>query len=426
MSRETLTALGIAAVAIGLAERLAFFTWVGFALVVGGFLLIFLAARVVGLARGSPRIYVLLFFLLAVIAALAPFRPGPRDIPLLLLGLCSPVLFLICTEIPKVRQLRVYATAAPLIAAHAYFIKLVPSPEHQDVFKFLNLGVDALAQGHNPYAQQAYKFTYPPGVLGLVAPFRLVLGDIRWSYIAAEIVVTLLLVYLVRRQSRVSGLAGWQVALIALPLALPRVGEAFYVYSNHEWLLLALALIALLLAVDGHWVWAGLVLGLGIASKQYFIAFPALFLLPVVRWRSLALALVSAVVVLAPFLVWDAHALLVSLAGDLGATADPTRITVWAALKNVGLATGRAGAELLALAGIVVAVGLFVSARRRLSESVFACGLALAAISLGAPFAAYNYYAYALTFCIWGLLLQGGTTGAAVAPALEASEPKAA
>jgi len=407
-SRHGLFAIGLAAVAIGLAQRLAFFTWLGFALVAGGFLLIFLAWQKGRRgAEHTPRVYLLLFLTLALTAALAPFKPGPRDLPLLVIVLCSPLLFLLSVQVPALRRWRLYATAAPLIAAHAFFIKLVPLPEHQDVFTFLNLGVDALVRGQNPYTQVAYRFTYPPGVLALVAPFRLLLGDIRWSYVAAEIVATLLLAHLVARRSRIGVLADWQVALVALPLALPRVSEAFYVYSNHEWLLLALALIGLLLAGEGHWGWAGVVLGIGIASKQYFLAFPVLFLLPPLRWRSLALALAIAILTVLPFLVWDPHALLGSLQGQLTAPPAAERLTVWAALAHLGVFSQRLGAGLLGLAGIILAALLLLAGRRRgLGGAFLACGLGLALVSLGAPYAAYNYYAYALTFCIWGLLLE--------------------
>jgi hypothetical protein len=427
LSRHQLGAVGVALVGLALAARLAFFSWSGLALLLTGFALVGWATLRPGTSvddRASA--YIVLFGSVAVVAALAPFYPGRLDPGVAALTLAAPVAFFLFSASPRLAPYRLYATAALLIAAHGVFIAAVRAPEHQDVFKFLNLGVDVLLKGHDPYGPISvadggpFRYTYPPGALLVLAPFRILLGDVRWGYLLAEGVVVLGLARLLQRHSpppvRMDGshgrphvrhpvLSPWQDALILTPLALPRTSQAFFVFSNHEWVLLALAVIALGLALRPNWVLAGVVLGLGIAAKQYFIVFPALFLLPAVRRRSMLLGIAIAGALALPFLVWDAGGFVDNVFGNLGAPPDPDRLTLWAALHDLGFGAGRSGAALLAALGAAIAVGLLWVSRRNLPDALLACGLALAAFALCASFAAYNYYAYALAFCTWGLLI---------------------
>ena len=248
-------------------------------------------------------------------------------------------------------------------------------------------------------------------------------GDIRWAYVAAEGLVVAFVSALVLQRSnrprllrtpggaqapvrphaRRSGLSRGEVALLLVPLALPRVGQAFFVFSNPEWVLLALAAAAL--AWRSSWLGAGLVLGLGIASKQYFIVFPAIFLWRAIPVRAYAFGLAVALGLCLPFFIWDPSAFLGNVFGNLGAP-DPDRLTIWAALAHLGVAPGRSLAvALFRLGGLAVAVAWWLTRTKPLSVALTACGVALAAFSLCASFAAYNYYAYALVFCTWALLL---------------------
>ena len=412
LTRHRLAPIAIALVAIGLAQDMAFFSWLGGTLLVAGFALLGLA-----LLRGGPRpgaedpVYPMLLVALIVIAAFAQFRVGPPDPVIAGLTLAAGVAFYGLSLSPRLQRYRLYVAAGLLILAHAAFIAQVPDPPHQDVFKFLNRGVDVLLLGHNPYGPIAtneggpFVFTYPPGVFVVPTPFRVVLGDVRWGYIASEALVVFILGWLLRVRL---GAQRWQDALILVPLALPRVSQAFYVYSNHEWVLLALSAGALAMAFRSRWIAAGILLGVGLASKQYFLAFPALFMLPALRRRSLGLGLLLALAICLPFLVWDSASFMRDIFGNLGQAPDPERLTIWAALYHAGVNTGRAGTMVLAVAGGVVTLALLFLSRRELGHSLLACGLALATVALCSPFAAYNYYAYALVFCTWGLLIPEG------------------
>jgi hypothetical protein len=411
LGNDRIACAGIFFVAVGLADKMAFLAATGAAmLLLGLLLLVFAAVRPPGPGRDGAA-YAVLFTMLGVIAAIAQFLPGPPNPFVAGLVLAAVAALWLAPRIPALARHRLWPAAALLIASHAVFILIVPSPEHQDVYRFLNLGVDALARGQDPYSfvtrtgPEVFKLTYPPAILLLVAPFRLLLGDIRWAYVAAEAAtVALLALWLRRRQG--GRLWGWQDALILTPLVLPRASQGFYVFSNHEWVLLALAAAAILAASAGRWVVAGVALGLGICSKQYFVVFPALFLLPLVRRRSLLVGGGVAILIALPFLIWDPGNFLFDLRGALTDVPDPDRLTVWAMAKAAGLNLGETGARLLLAAGLGLTAGLAWWSRRRLDRSLMACGLALMLFSLCSPFAAYNYYVYAVVFLTWGLLVR--------------------
>ena len=415
--RHTLTPLGIGLVAVALADRIAFFS-------VTGAILVLVATAVLALAatapdpRGDDHIaYPVLLVGLAAMTALTAQLPKPGDPVVVLLTISGAIAFYVCTIVPGLRRYRLYLAGALLIAAHAVIVLRIPVPPHQDVWRFLNFGVDALFKGQNPYTDylgpdgQAIRLTYPPAVILLLAPFRVLLGDIRWGYIACEAILVVLLPRLVRRAG--GSLARWQEALILIPLVLPRSAQAFFVFSNQDWVLLTLAAGALVLAFDSRSFWSGLLVGLGIASKQYFVVFPVLYLLPTLRRRAVVIAVVVALAIILPFVAWGPGAFVDHVFGNLAGAPDPDRLTIWAMIAHAGLHPGRAVSVVLALAGGLVALMLAWAGRYSLSNSLMSCGLGLFALTLGASFAGYNYYVYGLVFITWGVLLPSPTEDAA-------------
>jgi hypothetical protein len=346
---------------------------------------------------------------LSVFSALLPLVPGGPDPATTGLTLAGGLVFYLAGAVPRLRPLRLWLCAVLLIGAHAVVILRVPVPPHQDVWRFLNYGIDVLVRGQNPFSNiigpdgLVIRLTYPPAVVLLLAPFRVVLGDIRWAYILCEALVVGLLPRLLRRTG--GGVARWQEALILIPLVLPRASQAFYVFSNHEWLLLALALGGLLLALDRRWLLAALLLGLGIASKQYFIIFPVLFLLPTLRPRVVIAAVAVALLVTAPFVAWGPAAFWDHVLGNVNNAPDPDRVTAWAMLVRAGVPASRMLTLELALWGAAATLALAWLGRQHLQSQLLACGLALFAFTLGATFAGYNYYVYGLAFFTWGLML---------------------
>jgi hypothetical protein len=407
--RHTLAPLGIALMAVALADQLAFFSVTGATLILAGVTVLALAAIAPDPPGGNHIIYPVLLVGLAVMTALTAEVPAPRDLTVAGLTVGGAVAFYLCTTIAPLRRYRLYLAGGLLIAAHAVIILKIPVPQHQDVWRFLNFGVDALLKGQNPYSNyvgpdgQVIRLTYPPAAILLLAPFRVLLTDIRWGYIACEAIVALLLPRLVRRAG--GSVARWQEALILIPLVLPRAAQAFFVFSNQEWLLLALAVGALVLALDSRSLLSGLLVGLGIASKQYFVVFPVLYLLPPLRRRAVLTGVVVALAVTLPFVAWGPSAFVDHVFGNLASAPDPDRLTIWAMLAHAGMPSGRAVSVALAVAGGVVALLLAWAGRHSLSTSLMACGLGLLAFTLGATFAGYNYYVYGLVFFTWGLLI---------------------
>jgi len=162
-------------------------------------------------------------------------------------------------------------------------------------------------------------------------------------------------------------------------------------------------------ALDSWSLLSGLLVGLGIASKQYFAVFPVLYLLPALRRRAVLTGVVVAAAVTLPFVLWGPSAFVDHVLGNLANTPDPDRLTIWAMLVHAGLPSGHAVSVGLAIAGASVALLLAWVGRRNLSTSLMACGLGLFAFTLGATFAGYNYYVYGLVFFTWGLLIPAGS-----------------
>ena len=180
------------------------------------------------------------------------------------------------------------AAAAVGIGSYAVLtalaIRLDPAPRI-DVWVILQQAVDLLAHGENMYAATWQgspgvkdAFPYLPWSAVLLAPGRLLLGDVRWS-LGLWMVLALGAVWALGR-SLPEGrrwLAAFAVlALAAAPGTLTQVDQAWT-----EPLLFAGLALWLLLVVRGHAWWAVVPLALACASKQHL----ALLLPILLVWR---------------------------------------------------------------------------------------------------------------------------------------------
>jgi len=412
-SRERAAVLGLILAVLGLSHRIAFVvTRSGAAALIAGVVILAAVALVrnwPGPRSSTEELNLLLTATLMLFAVVGALRPYKYDLIASALTLLAALAFILLEPLKPLKQYRLWVVTPLLLAAHVALLLHFNLPK-QDVYRFLTFGVDGLFHhGINPYLPihdpvssdvLPYTFTYPPGALLLVAPFRLLLGDVRWAYIVAEGVFVAAVALMARRDRE---LQPWQQAVILLPLVFPRTNQAFYDYGNHEWLLLALAASALLLR--RHWLWCGLLLGVGLATKQYFILFPLLFLVPWVERRALVAAAATAAIIVLPFVVWDAGRLFHDTTNQLGAPPDAERLTLYAMMRGAGFDIGRGGATLLALVGLLLTGACAWLGRLRLDRALVACGVALAVFTLCADFAAYNYYGYALAFVAWGMAL---------------------
>lgn len=410
---DVLRAVGVGVAAVGLAHREAFFSVAGAILLTGGALLIALTLGMRQAADPAPAsgVFGVLFLLLSLVAALAPYDPSGINGVELVLTISAPLVFFSLGAVPGATRYRLYAVAAALIAAHAHYLLRFPHPLHQDVWTFLNGGADLLAHGANPYGGVHFledgvgkivPFTYPPGALVILAPFRFLTGDIRWAYVVSEAVVVALWGWWLSSRGE---LTRAREALILVPLVLPRTSQAFFIFSNHEWVLLALALTALVLADRGHDLAAGVALGVGVVSKQYFIVFPLLFLLPLFSRRALVAAGVAAAVIVLPFVAWGPADFAHDVFGNLAQAPAPDRLTIWALMASMGIQLPRAVLLILSALALGTTAWAAHAMRHEPARALVACGLCLGLFALCSSFAAYNYYAYGLVFVTWGLLL---------------------
>ena len=178
------------------------------------------------------------------------------------------------------------AVAVTLVAlTHAAIasaaIRRSPAPRI-DVWVILQQAVDALAQGENIYGRDwvgspgvSDSFTYLPWTAVLLAPGRLLGGDVRWAMLAWSLLG-------IAGIWRLAGPARWVAAAVAMMVYL---APGVLTQADQGWtepLLLTLLIWWAVLVRRGHPWWAVLPLALACASKQHLV-----LVLPILlAWRG--------------------------------------------------------------------------------------------------------------------------------------------
>ncbi|MFN2465860.1 MAG: glycosyltransferase 87 family protein [Candidatus Dormibacteria bacterium] len=331
---------------------------------------------------------------------------GPQRLVLLI-----PVILIVAAAVPAVRPFWFWAALAVLLVSHVGHI-LETAGLRSDVNILFVTAVHSLVHGHTVYSPTAVTdgppipFTYPPGALVLLAPSVLLAGDARWALVGGELVACVTMwVLLPRREGRVDV---WRQALLLIPLALPRVGEYFFEAANHEWVVLAVTALLLLAIARRREVAAGLLLALALSTKQTALLYPGAFIVRFVKPRMAVLAAGLAVASVAPFLVQDFHGTITGVLdpGLHGSGDYPNRLHVYAALVALGLHPGRAVQLALQAVGLAAGFLLWRRASQSPARALTAAGAAWIVLVILSPFAGYNYYAYGIALCAWGLALQ--------------------
>jgi hypothetical protein len=274
-------------------------------------------------------------------------------------------------------------------AAGAAMVRAAPDP-HIDVFYLLQGSAKGLVQGKDMYQQkwaaspQVYHshglfavYPYLPWTSVLLAPFRLVLGDVRYGEIAALAVAAITLRSIAGEQVRRSAVLGLLPLLVALH---PKVTYADQQAWTEPLLVALLALMVWAVLRGRSWL-AVACLALALASKQHIVlllpiaaVWPAFGLRRTLTSAGLALLAVSPWIIAGPRDFWH-DAVDVNLgykvlpyALDLPALADRHGHKVGFALTALGL-----------LVGFVLALRLV---RRQRSAASFAAGCALIVLAL--------------------------------------------
>lgn len=286
-----------------------------------------------------------------------------------------------------------------------------------DVWHFQQQGVAHLLRGENPYAAEypnvygerhdqfygpgivkdgkVQSCPYPPLSLLLAIPGYLV-GDIRWSLLAAVTGTAVLAVVLARRLGCPPG-APAELAVIAFLYA-----PAGFLLIELGWTepYMALAMAATLAAPGA----LGLAAVVGV--KQYgFLFLPALR--GHLEWRSVALGCVLAGLIALPFWLWGPGAFWFGLVefqflqpfrdDALSVPAAIAARTGWRAPGALGLLT----------AGLVAALVLWRGPRQR-SDVPLAAAAILLALVLFTKQAFLNYYWLVLAFLMLSAVLASG------------------
>ncbi|GAC1345357.1 MAG: hypothetical protein NVSMB23_21390 [Myxococcales bacterium] len=215
------------------------------------------------------------------------------------------------------------AAAALLVFGQVLTLFASPRPTI-DVFTITTAALDHLAAGRNPYPQTYFDIyggrygyaaspNYWPGLFYALLPFRVLIGDFRFGFVAANALCAWLLARLARPSTVPDG-AGARDALLWLSFPV-----SFFVLEQ-AWidslLILALAGIAHCL-VRRRWVAAGICAGLLLGTKQYGLI--AVWITLWYAWRAdgpraalrfgaWAAAAFGACVI--PFLLWDSQSFL--------------------------------------------------------------------------------------------------------------------
>lgn len=314
----------------------------------------------------------------------------------------------------------------------AYLIPLVlMHPALIDVTTFLSGASHALLHGENPYlakypnlyspAQSAmlygpgvvgrdgmltFGLPYPPASLLTTVPGAL-LGDVRIGCIVLVLGAALLL----HRRATPAGRA--VAVLLACAPAFPEL--AFFGWSEGP--IVGLLAVATWLAVHRRWIPAAVLLGLALASKQYFaVAVPCLWLLRPYATRRRVVAVVGAACAVSlPFVVWSPHAFwrsVVEWQFVQPFRADSVSVLVWS-VNTFGWPGPALFGVLPLAAGLLVALVAAWRVRPGLPGFLTAVALSILATTALSKQAFLNYYF--LVGCLFVLAAWASSAGAQVA-----------
>lgn len=249
---------------------------------------------------------------------------------------------------------RSLALTLMIVLVFAQFLvpMLSPSP-FIDVFVSNTAAVDFFLNSKNPYSQTYIDiyagelpyspgFLYFPGLLFLLAPFRALFGDIRYSFIFAQI-LNVILIYRITKRREAPGTNSF------LPWLLPVLWLSFpvtYHVLEQSWtdtLLIAFTF----LIVDSidlrRWAWVGVLAGLVFTTKQYGFIISLFAVLRVAQmggWkqalRCMGLAAGAFSIVLVPFLLANfkgLYAMTIHAQTGQGIRTDSLGMTALFALK---------------------------------------------------------------------------------------------
>ncbi|OUR98780.1 hypothetical protein A9Q84_05040 [Halobacteriovorax marinus] len=230
------------------------------------------------------------------------------------------------------------------VIAHALVPLISPNPGI-DVFTVTQEGADYLLKGVNPYASKfsdifggrygyVAGYVYWPGILLTLSPFKWIFGDVRFFYILAQIITLFGISKLARSKGVNRSIERFmQLIWLSFPVT-------FFVLEQtwtENLIIVELTLLFLFLQ-KRNFPFAAITLGVLCATKQYNIFLAILvyaYIFKVLDLRELVkffiVSVLSALVLFAPFILWDHQAFIQTTLTDI-LSYEPRRDALsWAA-----------------------------------------------------------------------------------------------
>jgi hypothetical protein len=358
--------------------------------------------------------------LLIIGLAAGPWRPYILLTSLFILPLVAACVMLVWRGKVEARGMRLLVTAVlVLIVVLIGVLWIVPvKPPAVDVLDLHRSAAEVLLDGRNPYTD-AYSvntspfapegaefvgYTYPPLALVAYAGSDVVFGDPRW---ASVIAIALVIVLITRPWQMMT--KHQAVALIALGLAFvvnPWLGTVVW-FGWTDPISLPLLLGAALLWRKNP-VWAAVLLGVALGTKQYFVmALPLLLAWnDSFRWKRLSIAGgVAALSILPGLLFGPANFWNATIGPSIGAQIRPDssglagigwETPFWLVIAlSIGVAVwmgrnGGPGSRFMLGLGATLAIAFLVGSQAFLNYWFFVGALALFAVAVSVSTAATN------------------------------------
>lgn len=186
-------------------------------------------------------------------------------------------------------------------------LMFISSPEpFIDVFYFLRWGVETLAKGLNPYSIKQFivydnvsdSYCYLPGMLYLTLPFGILLKNVRYTMLFAQLAASVLL-----HKKFNNSIAALLFLFSPLSLFILELG-----WTDSLCFLLIL-LVYYFSRIKKYWP-AALIMGLFLGTKQYAPIFlPLFWFLSGRKIKYLILAAATGFILVMPFIIWDKNGL---------------------------------------------------------------------------------------------------------------------
>lgn len=244
-----------------------------------------------------------------------------------LLQLCAAILIALAflgkrRETPAPVFIYIPLIVISIIGAKALMILSAPAPGI-DVFHLVTRAGNNLIHGVNPYdftydLRQSCgclfdHFNYLPMAFIAPLPFRLFLGDVRFAYVAFELISAWGLFILAKRFLPESAAA----TCYAIPLIM-LVNPIHSFILESAWvepiMVMFLVLFAVMFSDEKHHKYGAIFVGLLLATKQYaFLCLPLLFRLRRFSWQHWLITAATTAVIVVPFYLWSP----VDFMGDL-------------------------------------------------------------------------------------------------------------